>query len=201
MGGLQLSTPEQLAAAQKLLREEVKPPEQVMQNVGLATRLEADALLSYRGQLYTVPPVPYPPGLELQEIRLHIQKLSTIEERAIEQEDTEALHLVYVQMAEIMTRARNLYWTLVKPATLLRRLVWRWMDNPFANCSNSEFGELLNFFSSCRMRSSITVLENSVARESLSSRTLPMTSPPTLKLMPAQGGSPAPTQRPGGITS
>src|SRR3954468_848995 len=110
MAGLSLSTPEQQAAAQKLLREEVRPPEQVLQNVGLATRLEADALLSYRGQLYTVRPVPYPEGLALQEIRLHIEKLSKVEDRAVEEEDTDTLHQIYQQFAEIMTTGRDLFW-------------------------------------------------------------------------------------------
>jgi hypothetical protein len=188
MAGLSLSTPEQQAAAQKLLREEVRPPEQVLQNVGLATRLEADALLSYRGQLYTVRPVPYPEGLALQEIRLHIEKLSKVEDRAVEEEDTDTLHQIYQQFAEIMTTGRDLFWRLVVPPSLFRRLLWRWTSNPFTNCSQAEFGGLLNFFSSCRMRSSVMVVENSVGRPSLSSRTLPTTLPPTSKPTLVQDG-------------
>ena len=188
MPGLKLTSPEQLQETQRKLREEVKPPAVTNKNVSLATNLEADALLSYRKVLYTVAPVPYPAGLRLQEIHVLIGKLGDIEEQAIKNQDTEQLHVVYDRLKEVMTEGRNIYRTLIRPKSLGRRLVWRWLSNPFANCSQTEFGELLNFFSECRTRSGIIVLLSSANQPSLSSRTLPETSLPSSKPSLVQGG-------------
>lgn len=153
---LELSKPEEQAAAQEDLRKMAVNSSEEVGNVGLASDMAGPAYLIFGPHRYRVQPVPYRYGIELEEIRLKMDQL--VEEKQTPEVNT--------QMGELYDRAVNLFPKLVQPTFGAQRLLWRWVPNPFRNASPVDVATLLYFFCSCRMRSDLRLGEISQARKS-----------------------------------
>ncbi len=115
-----------------------------IKNVEPAIALGKPALLCFHRWRFHVPPVPFEEGLELQALRLRIQKFETL------QQDTPE---VLEEMRSIYRDAAALYKRLVRPRGLMR-LSWPFL-NPFKHATFMEVAQLLGFFCACRMRSTV----------------------------------------------
>lgn len=142
--------------AQRELRRFATNVTEEIGNVGLASDLTGPAYLVYGRHRYRVPPVPYKLGIELEEIRLKMDQLTT-DEMTVEQN---------VQLGELYTRAVALFPKLVKPTFGIQILLWRVASNPFRNASPLDVATLIYFFCSCRMRSDLRLEKTSLARKS-----------------------------------
>lgn len=113
---------------------------------GLAVReLNASGVFIYRGRRYLVPPLPYPAGAELMEMAVRVKEIRA--------ESVSADSLAEVR--DILTRCAALYHANARPMSFLRRLLKPFLANPFASMSEQEAGQLLDFFSDARMRSTV----------------------------------------------
>lgn len=165
---LKTSSPEDLAKGQEYLRTLVKPPVTEVRNVATATELNADTYFQFKGAWYKAPPLDYRLGIQLQEILLEIHRLGQQADDKAEHLQTDAGMIAHLQQLKLCyERAAKLFHDCCTPIVFWRR--WRWKRyNPFSSCSSQEVAELLNFFSLCRMKSRVRLMENSVARPSLS---------------------------------
>lgn len=100
--------------------------------------LTLPGVLAYGGRVYDVPPVPFPAGIQLVELRAQLQAATS------PAEELRALR----EMARVMKR-------LVRPRGALRRATWFLRRNPFRHASEQEIGELLGFFSVHRTQSRV----------------------------------------------
>ena len=124
---------------QELLAQEFLNPEpQEVLNTDAVISLDGARVLNYRGRSYTVPPVPYTAGLQLQKIVRGFEQISKDETAP----DTAALIL--------MDDAVRLFATLVH-----RPWYARLLPNPFRRASDGEVGQLLAFFWQCRMSTGV----------------------------------------------
>jgi hypothetical protein len=170
---LKLSTPEQQDHAQAQLKALFQAPAVDLKNVGTVLALEASGRFAYRGKSYVVPPVPYTQGLQLHQIFLRLQALGS------KQENEAALQ----ELFSLMSAAVMLFKGLVRPTSWWQRLTWRWQQ-PFADVTEKEVGELMGFFFVCRMKSSI-VIPGVISSEVESLSTPLMTSPPLSGITPS----------------
>lgn len=159
---------EELDATQQYLRSEFRPPQAAVRNVAIAAETTADSYFDFRGVTYKVPAISYAIGVQLQEIHLEIERLSELEqqhgtttltkEQAIEQ--MEKLMICY-------ERAARFFHAAAFPLSFWRRWSYK-RHNPFVTCTAKEVGELLAFFSMCRMKSRVSIKGSSATRPSVS---------------------------------
>lgn len=147
--GLVPVTAEQETGTQHRLREMFRPPETSVGNVDLATSLQGDTYLIYNSYQYRVAPVPYTLGLQLEELKIKLDKLASVPDDLPEEE----LLRYNQQTQEVFDKAIALFRKLVRPLFLPQLLLWRFVSNPFGNASPSDVATLIHFFCLCRMRS------------------------------------------------
>lgn len=138
---LKLSTDQDFQKAQEALQKELAQTTTHQKNTALASNLNAKAVLDYDGRRYDVPPVPYPEGIQLQKLLIDLEIAEKSDEQGFE------------EMQALYSEAVTLFHRLVRPRFWLRRLLWRWMGNPFETASEGDIARLIGFFSACRMRS------------------------------------------------
>ncbi len=109
-----------------------------MANAEHAAALGDLRLLHYRGRIYSVPPVPYPAGLQLEMIQ---HRLATLARDGTASDD---------QVESVIADAVALFGRLV-----YRGWLHRLLPNPFRHSSEGEVGALLAFFQMCRMASTV----------------------------------------------
>lgn len=141
---IQPHSEERLAQVQAALAEEIRASEPEVRNLGPVQDLSGPLPLEFRGRTYLVPPVPFVFGVRLVGLQERVRKLQD------QPESEEALD----ELRSILHEAVALFPSLVRP-TGWRRLFGRVLPNPFRNASEFEIGELMGFFSGCRMRSSV----------------------------------------------
>lgn len=141
---------ERAEATQTQLRQQVKAPDQSLGNVSLATDLHGSEFFQHGIFEYEVPPISYQVGVQLEALRLRLDKLADSEET-----DTDKLIQLNEQTAQLMSDAAGLFKKVVRPKFLPQRLLWRWLGNPFAKMSGTDLMTLLYFFCACRMRSAV----------------------------------------------
>lgn len=161
--------PEEYDAAQKLLRAEIRVPRAEARNVAIAASPDADSYFRFRGVLYKAPPLSYEVGIQLQEIHMQIENLSKLEKSLV---DLDALpheekirHLQLLQ--HCYERAAEFFQRACFPVSFWRRRKHK-RKNPFTTCTSQEVGELLGFFSMCRMKSRVSIMGSLANRPSLS---------------------------------
>ncbi len=137
-------TEDRLDQVQATLAAEVRANEPETRNLGPVQDLSRPLPLEFRGRTYLVPPVPFVFGVALVGLQERVRRLQD------QPDSTEML----AELERIMHEAVALFPALVRPAGW-RRLVWRLLPNPFRNASEFEVGELIGFFSGCRMRSGV----------------------------------------------
>ncbi len=160
---------EDFEAAQKVLRSEIRSPSVEARNVASAAETSANSYITFRRVLYVSPPLSWKIGAQLQEIHLEIERLVKKEQNGLPLEewpDQERLdHLNHLLLC--YQSAVSFFWTACKPVSWLKR--WRFRKtNPFQDCSSQEIGELIGFFSMCRMKSRVSMVASSANRPSLS---------------------------------
>lgn len=158
-----------VAAAQTRLREMFKAPTVEVKNVAAAAFLESISVLQFRNSLYHVPPIPWAVGLQLQRCYIRLQNISILDESADVNQSMKNLEDLEVLMFEVVQFFKD----LVRPLSPWQRLTWRWRQ-PFLDVSQQELGELLGFFSACRMKSSVRYLDPSLPGTPRSSSTASM---------------------------
>lgn len=159
-GFLRLLTPEESEAAQRQYVDEAAAAYAQLEgripaarNHRYALALQGVSVLQFGARVFHVPPVPYPAGVELQQIQHRLNKLS-------QGDDTDDAWKR--DLLAVLDEAVAVFWDLIKPATPWDRLFWRWRPNPFLDdLSETEIGELLGFFSACRTRSRVRLLPRS----------------------------------------
>ncbi len=163
--GLKLSTAEQQAESQAWLRETVKPPDTIAMNVGVAANLPAPMAFIFNARIYRVPNIPYPLGIQLQELYIQLAKQGSNQD----EETVAQLH----ELQALCDQAAALFPALCEPKNWFVRMLWRrgWLRNPFLSATSSELAHLLGFFLQCRMKSSVQLLESSAHRPALASST------------------------------
>jgi hypothetical protein len=137
-------TEERLAQVQAALQEELRASQPELRNLEPAAELFGEAVLEYRGRRFRVPPVPFAFGVALVGLQERIRRMQDAPEGA----DTLAeLHAVLREAVALFPRlVRHTGW---------RRPLGRLLPNPFRAASEFEVGELLGFFSGCRMMSRV----------------------------------------------
>lgn len=137
-------TEERLAQVQAALAAEVRANEPEVKNLGPLQDLSRPLPLEFRGRTYLVPPVPFVFGVALVGLQERVRRL---------QDQPESPEML-AELESIMHEAVALFPSLALP-TGWRRLFRRLLPNPFRNASEFEVGELIGFFSGCRMRSGV----------------------------------------------
>jgi hypothetical protein len=137
-------TEERLAQVQAALEEEIRASQPELRNLEPAADLFGEAVLEYRGRTYQVPPVPFVFGVALVALQERIRRMQDAPEGA---DALAELHAVLREAVALFPRlVRHTGW---------RRPLGRLLPNPFRTASEFEVGELLGFFSGCRMRSRV----------------------------------------------
>jgi hypothetical protein len=135
-------TEDRLTQVQAALDEELRASQPEVRNLSATGALFGSDTLEYRGRRYEVPPVPFALGVALLELQERAGRLQgDVADPAAE-------------LGAILTGAVEIFPRLVRP-TGWRRLVWPLLPNPFRAASEYEVGELIGFFSGCRMRSRV----------------------------------------------
>jgi hypothetical protein len=137
-------TEDRLAQVQAAMAEQATAREPANRNLGPVLDLSRPLPLEFRGQTYLVPPVPYAVGVALVGLQERVRRLQG------QPESEETL----TELRDILHDAVALFPSLVRP-TGWRRLFRRVLPNPFRKASEFEIGELIGFFSGCRMRSGV----------------------------------------------
>lgn len=124
--------------------ENEPPRPQRIVNTGPALGLQLPEFVEFAAVLYAVPPVPWEAGQELLELKQRLEDAEggSHHERAV------------------LRRLVKVYGSLVHPRGRLRRAFWWITRNPFRYASDGEIGQLLVFFSGCRMKSRVRYPEN-----------------------------------------
>ena len=135
---------ERLAQVQAALAREARANEPEVRNLGPVQDLSRPLPLEFRGHTYLVPPVPFVFGVRLVGLQERVRRL---QERPDSPEALGELRAILEDAVEIFPR-------LARP-TGWRRLFRRVLPNPFRQASEFEIGELIGFFSGCRMRSRV----------------------------------------------
>jgi len=106
---------------------------------------------TFRGRAYGVPPLPYKAGLRFADVSADLKRLQG---ELIQGQLTRDAIAEYRQ---ILAALPGLMWRHARPVGRARRLlrVVGLLRNPFEEASEKEFGELLDFFLSRRMTSSV----------------------------------------------
>ena len=141
---IQPHTEERLAQVQAALEEELRANQPEIRNLSATGALFGSDTLEYRGRRYEVPPVPFALGVALLELQERAGRL---------QGDVAGIDPA-AELGAILNRAVAIFPQLVRPVGW-RRLLWPLLPNPFRKASEYEVGELLGFFSGCRMRSRV----------------------------------------------
>lgn len=165
--------PEEYEEAQRILRTEVRAPTVEARNVALATETDTTSYFDFDGTTYKVPPVPYNLGVQLQEIKLELDRLVVIEKATDNLKDAtlpeKTRHLEAILLC--YERAVDIFWKASHPLAWWKRRRHK-TTNPFLGItSQQEVGELLGFFFMCRMKSRVTIQGGLVNRPSLSTLT------------------------------
>jgi hypothetical protein len=101
---------------------------------------------TYRGRRYTALPVGYLAGVDLQLAQL----------RAIDLRAAPVSREAIRETADLLSDLARIFDAHARPMSLWRRLLRPVLGNPFRSMTESEAGQLHNFFSGCRTRSSVT---------------------------------------------
>lgn len=110
-------------------------------NRALVRSLLDGAGVSFRGQTYDIPPVPFPLGLKLDALRRDW-------DIAVQNDDARMLARLFKRGVRMIKKA-------MKPRSVFKRALWWIEPNPFKHASNGEFVDLLGFLLVCRMKSTI----------------------------------------------
>jgi hypothetical protein len=135
------------AALSTRFEQQTRPPEVMNRRAALAL---GGAYLEYpagSGRLYFLRPVPYPRGLRLQALMTQINTLQARRRRG----GTENL----AKLGWRYRQAVREFKSLVRPASRLRRLFWWLTPNPFRNCGELEVSQLMVFFCTWTMKSTV----------------------------------------------
>ncbi|HEX2091819.1 MAG TPA: hypothetical protein VHG28_05420 [Longimicrobiaceae bacterium] len=135
---------ERLAQVQAALAEQARASEPEVRNLGPVLDLSRPLPLEFRGYTYLVPPVPFVFGVRLVGLQERVRRL---QDRPDSPESLDELQAILEEAVELFPR-------LARP-TGWRRLFRRVLPNPFRSASEFEIGELIGFFSGCRMRSRV----------------------------------------------
>lgn len=135
---------ERLAQVQAALASRGRASEPEVRNLGAVQDLSRPLPLEFRGRTYLVPPVPFVFGVRLVGLQERVRRL---QDRPDSPESLDELRAILEEAVEIFPR-------LAYPAGW-RRLFWRIAPNPFRRASEFEIGELIGFFSGCRMMSRV----------------------------------------------
>jgi len=182
------STAEDQARAQTALRAAFDTPPATVSNVASVLDLETSSLFEFHGRLYVVKPLSWKDGLVLQKLWHRLEALRRAPN------DLTAVQELYDLMQAFVGMVKS----LVKPKSWATRLIWRW-HNPFEQCTEQELGEIMGFFSACRMKSSIKFLaENQDPPRQLLTRL--MTSPSSSGIF-LRGATPQDSPSPGDTMS
>jgi hypothetical protein len=171
---LQAISPERRAELQQAMVEtygaggEQRAPQEA-HNARAVRFLGLMRLYDFRGRTFLVPPIGFDDGCELQELQVGLAAWSLLVSQTAEalhaladQADSpelrgrmEALLQEHAQRLREhhnrLVRAVTLFHGLVRPLRRWDKLTWRWRGNPFANMSEREVAQGIDFFSRCRM--------------------------------------------------
>jgi hypothetical protein len=158
-------TKAQLDTAQAIFRTEAETvlgldkPQPAPANVDLLNALAGDEILHYRGRRFRVLPVGFLEGAKLSELEARYANQALKDKARRERRDAGEVVEVDVasikEMLDVLEDTIALFWRLVKPISLIERLLWRWLKNPFENATEKELGVMLGFFFVCRMKSGV----------------------------------------------
>lgn len=143
---IQLRSDEELRVVQELLQEKVPKPTVEIANTGTAAGLNDQLVLGFRGHLYRVPPIPYKIGIQLERLRLGLEK-----EAELGEETDGAMD----RLEALFKQAVPLFKEAVTPVAPFRRIFWKHRKNPFLLASPTDIAAMLHFFSLCRTRSAV----------------------------------------------
>lgn len=135
---------ERLAQVQAALAEQARADEPEVRNLGPVQDLSRPLPLEFRGRTYLVPPVPFVFGVRLVGLQERVRRLQH------QPDSPESL----AELRAILEEAVEFFPGLARP-TGWRRFFRRVLPNPFRSASEFEIGELIGFFSGCRMRSTV----------------------------------------------
>lgn len=162
---IKLRTEEELEVAQQFLQESLPKTRHEQANTDTAAGLTQNLVLTFRGHLYKVPPIPYRVGVQLERVRLQMSECE-------DQDDTVANLNQFEAMLDGLI---PLFKMLVMPVDLIQRIGWRWRKNPFADASAVDVMTLLHFFLLCRTKSSVKLVDGSGFMPQPSLSTTPQT--------------------------
>jgi hypothetical protein len=141
-----LNTPDRRERVRRASAAESKRGTVEVANVSTVRQMYDITRLDYRGRTFHVPPVPYREGLELQRIRVAIERLGG------KGDTPESLS----EFGDLYAEAVTLFGRLVRrPSWLVRWIPFR--RSPFRNATFIEVAQMLGFFCACRMRSGVVV--------------------------------------------
>jgi hypothetical protein len=156
---------EQYEEVQAQLRKELMPHLEGDQirpapaNMLLVKQLGTDTELWFRGRRFRVPPVGFKDGAELSEIETKFYNFAVQEKRlAALKEGGDQIDVPYEMLKdqlELMEKTVALFRKLVRPWGAIERLLWPFLSNPFEAATETEVGQLLGFFWSCRRKSGV----------------------------------------------
>ncbi len=129
-----------------------------IRGLGLVIRLEDGRTVAFRGRQYEVPPVPWPLALDILEAEEEFSALQA------------SKHPKMSEWRAFTDKVCHLARRGLMPVGW-RRWVWRFLPNPFRSATSSEVGELLRFFSLCRIMDEGESRLESLARRGTSQRT------------------------------
>lgn len=141
---------EQFAKVVDELRGEMAQDQPAVLNVEQATTMHDPGYivlhLRWRKRVFTVPPVPYRAALRLFALDAMLRRLR----EELRRDDTNLT--VVAAMEPVVEEMVAIFHALVRPATWLDRLTWRWRANPFRSAEAHEINVLRDFFCAARTR-------------------------------------------------
>ncbi len=140
-------------AGSKAPKAEIRPP---VRNVEPILSIGDTEYFHFRGRAFGVPPLPWRAGQRIAE--LQARALGAIERLSVKPTDERTRADYYVALAQVPP----LLWANCRPTGKWRRFLAnrffrfiRFSRNPFDTASDRELLELLDFFSSRRMKSGV----------------------------------------------
>lgn len=142
---LEAITPDRLEQVRRAMGEDTPKAPQKLANARTADLLAGGyQLMEWGGRQYRVHPVPYRLGVRLRALLQETMELDDEQVGASRSGEV---------VSRICGEAIPLFRRCVLPHHWLRRLLWPLTPNPFSDASEREVGQLLAFFSMCRMTS------------------------------------------------
>jgi hypothetical protein len=106
--------------------------------------------ITFRGQTYRIPPVPYKLGQQVLDAYTKVNGLASDVARTGSKESSD-------EYFRAMQRLTTLLWRHIRPIGSVRRALWRvgGLANPFREASEKEVNDVSDFFLQGRMMSSV----------------------------------------------